>query len=229
MRLLDTKEEALLPLVKSAPHVSDFVSEGAKAHFEEVQALLTALDIPYVLDPKLVRGLDYYTRTTFEFIYEPPDGSSALGTAGTVCGGGRYDNLIHSLGGPEKPAVGFAMGLDRLVLLLDSLRKPSVRRPIVFVATMEGALKTAAVRLLTDLRKCGLFVDFDPRGGKIKRQIERASAVNARYFLVYGEAEHQSKTVRLKNMDLADGDPNKEVAVAVDALAEWLRSAAVNG
>ena len=225
MRLLDTKEEALHPLVESAPRVGDFLGEAAAKHFEEVKALLGTLGIPFVLDPTLVRGLDYYTRTTFEFIYEPPAGDNALGTAGTVCGGGRYDNLVKELGGPEKPAVGFAMGLDRLVLLLESLGKRPERLPLLFVATMDGELKAHALKLVTDLRGQGLFVDFDPRGGKIKRQVERASTLKARYFAVYGEREHQSRTLTLKAMDLPDGDPNKEVSVGLDALSGWLAAA----
>lgn len=222
MRLLDTKEEVLAPLVASAPRVGDFLGDAANAHFDEVKSLLASLDIPFVLDPKLVRGLDYYTRTTFEFIYEPPAGENALGTAGTVCGGGRYDNLVKELGGPEKPAVGFAMGLDRLVLLLEALGKRPERRPVFFLATMDGDLKRHAVKLVTDLRLSGLFVDFDPRGGKIKRQVERASAVKARYFAVYGDQEHQSRTLKLKAMDLPDTDPNKEVSVPLDGLAAFL-------
>lgn len=225
MRLLDTKDEALKGLIESAPSLSDFVGEGAKKHFDEVKALLTALEIPFVIDPKLVRGLDYYTRTTFEFIYEPPAGDNALGTAGTVCGGGRYDNLVHELGGPEKPAVGFAMGLDRLVLLMEALGKQPERRPVLFVATMDGDLKVHAVKLVTDLRAQGFAVDFDPRGGKIKRQIERASAVKARHFFVYGQSEHEARSIKIKNMDLPDGAPEKEVTVPLDGLAAWLLNA----
>jgi len=225
MRLLDTKEEALRPLVAGAPVIGDFLGDAACAHFDEVQALLTKLEIPFVLDRALVRGLDYYTRTTFEFIYEPPSGESTLGTAGTVCGGGRYDNLVHELGGPEKPAVGFAMGLDRLVLLLEALGTQAPRRPLLFVATMEGELKAHAFKLVTDLRLKGLAVDFDPRGGKIKRQAERASAVKARHFVVYGQSEHEAKVLKIKNMDLPDADPNKEVSVPLDDLAPWLLNA----
>ncbi len=221
MRLLDTKEEALKPLVDAAPSIGDFIGEAARAHFEEVKALLTAMGIPFTLDPRLVRGLDYYTRTTFEFIYEP-EGENSLGTAGTVCGGGRYDNLVKELGGPEKPAVGFAMGLDRLEILLDALGKRQERRPLLFIATMDGELKVAAVKLVTELRNQGLAVDFDPRGGKIKRQVERASAVKARHFVVYGQSEHEARAFKIKNMDLPDTDPNKEVTVPLDGLAGWL-------
>lgn len=226
MRLLDSKEEALRPLIASAPVIGDFLGEAARAHFEEVKALLTQLGIPFVLDRTLVRGLDYYTRTTFEFIYEPPGGDSALGTAGTVCGGGRYDSLVHELGGPEKPAVGFAMGLDRLVLLVEAMGRRPERRPLLFVATMDGELKAHAVALVTRLRMQGHFVDFDPRGGKIKRQVERAAAVKARYFFVYGQAEHEAKAFKIKNMDVPDGDPAKEVSVPLDGLAAWLLNVA---
>ncbi len=221
MRLLDSKEPALADLIDSAPAIVDFIDEASKAHFAEVQKLLTRLGIAFVLDRTLVRGLDYYTRTTFEFVYQPA-GANALGTAGTVCGGGRYDRLVGELGGPEKPAVGFAMGLDRLVLLLEAAgaRKPT--RPALFIGTFDGPMRDEALVLVMKLRNAGYHVDFDPRGGKIKRQLERALKVGARFSTLYGDTEHASQKLSVKNLDLPDTADNK-VEVAVDALPTWLR------
>ncbi len=225
MRLLDSKEPALAALIAAAPAIVDFIDEASKAHFAEVQMLLTRLGIRFVLDRTLVRGLDYYTRTTFEFVYQPA-GENALGTAGTVCGGGRYDRLVGELGGPEKPAVGFAMGLDRLVLLLEAsgARKPT--RPTLFIGTFDGPMRDEALVLVTKLRNQGFHVDFDPRGGKMKRQLERALKVGARFFTAYGDSEHAAQTLGLKNLDLPDSAQNK-VEVAVDGLPTWLRQTAV--
>ncbi len=221
MRLLDSKEPALAELIAGAPAIVDFIDEASKAHFAEVQQLLTRLGIAFVLDRTLVRGLDYYTRTTFEFVYQPA-GENALGTAGTVCGGGRYDRLVGELGGPEKPAVGFAMGLDRLVLLLEAsgARKPT--RPALFIGTFDGPMRDEALVLVTKLRNAGYHVDFDPRGGKMKRQMERALKVGARFFAIYGDTEHASQKLGLKNFDLPD-TPDNKFEVAVDALPTWLR------
>jgi histidyl-tRNA synthetase len=130
MRLLDSKDPQLQEAISQAPAIIDFVSDDAKGHFQQVTNMLDRLKIEWTLDRRLVRGLDYYSRTTFEFIYSPT-GENALGTAGTVCGGGRYDGLIPQLGGPEKPAVGFAIGLDRLARFYSSehsTKPPACRR-----------------------------------------------------------------------------------------------------
>jgi histidyl-tRNA synthetase len=223
MRLLDSKEEALAEAIDSAPAIVDFIDESSIKHFDEVKRLLTKLEIPFVLDRRLVRGLDYYTRTTFEFVYSP-QGENALGTAGTVCGGGRYDGLVKALGGPEKPAVGFAIGLDRLALLLERQGTVKPKPPLLFVATFEGALRDEAIALVMKLRVAGYAVDFDPRGGKFAKQIDRANAVGALFFVAYGQSEHDAQAVKLKNMKVPDADPNKFVQVNLGDLEAWLRS-----
>ncbi len=222
MRLLDSKEEALKDAIASAPAITDFLDDASKEHFEAVKRLLTKLGIGFELDRRLVRGLDYYTRTTFEFIYSP-QGDNALGTAGTVCGGGRYDRLVQELGGPEKPAVGFAMGLDRLVLLLESLNKPVKRGPTLFIGTFDGAERDDAIALVMKLRDEGHFVDFDPRGGKIGKQKERASKVGARFFAGYGGNEHSSRTLKIDDLNAPREAPKSET-VTFDALAGWLKA-----
>ncbi len=225
MRLLDSKEAALKETIASAPAIIDFLDEGSKKHFADVQRLLTKLGIPFELDRGLVRGLDYYTRTTFEFIYQPKSGENALGRAGTVCGGGRYDGLVHELGGPEKPAVGFAMGLDRLVMLLESV-KPVVRSaPLLFVGTFDGPERDDAIALVMALRNEGFHVDFDPRGGKLGKQKERASKLNAAWFASYGDAEHKSRTLKIDNMRIPKEAPREQVDVSFDGLRAWLNEA----
>ena len=147
------------------------------------------------------------------------------GTAGTVCGGGRYDRLVHELGGHEKPAVGFAMGLDRLVLLVESLKGVQKRGPTLFIGTFEGPERDDAIALVMKLRNEGYSVDFDPRGGKLGKQKERASKVNAAFFAGYGDAEHKTLTLKIDNMRLPKDAPKETVEVSVDALPAWLNSA----
>jgi histidyl-tRNA synthetase len=222
MRLLDSKEAALAESIASAPAILDFIDDASKQHFDEVQRLLDKLNIPWTLDRRLVRGLDYYTRTTFEFIYEPKTGENALGTAGTLCGGGRYDGLVHELGGPEKPAVGFALGLDRLVMLVEAGHPPAVDGPTLFIGTFDGPLRADAVAAVMRLRNAGHRVDFDPRGGKLKRQIERADKLGARYFATWGEKEVQTGKLELKALALPDDHPQKITTVELAALEAWL-------
>ncbi len=225
MRLLDSKEEALQDAIKAAPAIIDFLDEGSKKHFDDVLRLLTKLGIPYELDRRLVRGLDYYTRTTFEFIYQPKTGDNALGTAGTVCGGGRYDRLVHELGGPEKPAVGFAMGLDRLVMLLEAVKSVPRAFPTLFVGTFDGPERDDAIALVMALRNEGFAVDFDPRGGKLNKQKERASKVNAAFFAAYGDVEHRAQTLKIDNMRLAKDAPRETIEVPLADLRAWLNEA----
>ena len=226
MRLLDSKEPALQEAIASAPAILDSIDEGSKKHFDEVQRLLRKLGIPFVLDRRLVRGLDYYTRTTFEFIYQPKEGEkNALGTAGTVCGGGRYDRLVHELGGPEKPAVGFAMGLDRLVMLVESVRGVQPGGPTLFIGTFDGPERDDAIALVMKLRNEGFEVDFDPRNGKIGKQKERASKVNAAFFGGYGPDDHKSRTLKIDNMRLPKDAPKQTVEISLDALPAWLNAA----
>lgn len=224
MRLLDSKEEALKDAIASAPAIIDFIDEASKAHFATVCRLLEKLGIRYTLDRRLVRGLDYYTRTTFEFVYTPT-GKNELGTAGTVCGGGRYDRLVHELGGPDKPAVGFAMGLDRLVLLIKALQAPAKPGPTLFIGTFDGPERDDAIALVMRLRNEGHFVDFDPRGGKLGKQKERASKVGAAFFAGYGGNEHAAKSLKIDDMNAPKDAPRSE-QVSFDALTAWLKARA---
>ena len=196
LRVLDCKNEKCQAVAAQGPSVLDVLCEPCKAHFDEVQRKLTALDIRFVVNPRMVRGLDYYTRTVFEFIASHP----ALGTASTVGGGGRYDKLVKSLGGTDVPAVGFACGLDRLVLLLKESGRSFVQVPDLFIAAADPGSHDAAFALAGRLRHQGLRVDFDTRGGSLKSQMKRADKSGAHFTLVLGELERTSGQGKLKQM-----------------------------
>jgi histidyl-tRNA synthetase len=201
LRVLDCKNEQCQAIARGAPEVTQFLCEACQAHFSAVQRKLTALKIPFGLNPRMVRGLDYYTRTAFEFIADDP----VLGTASAVGGGGRYDNLVKGLGGPDVPAVGFGLGLDRLALLVGKQAKSHAPKPDLFVATVDEAAQDKALELVSGWRKAGLIVDFDTRGGSLKSQMKRADKSGARYTLVLGGDELASGRGNLKPMQ--GGEP----------------------
>ncbi|MFY2561894.1 histidine--tRNA ligase [Corallococcus terminator] len=215
LRVLDCKNPTCQAVASKGPNVLEFLCEPCRAHFDDVQRKLTALDIKYVVNPRMVRGLDYYTRTVFEFIASHP----ALGTASTVGAGGRYDKLVKSLGGPDVPAVGFACGLDRLVLLLKESQQKFGATPDLFIAVADAGSQDAAFTLASRLRRDGLRVDFDTRGGSLKSQMKRSDKSGARFTLVLGELERTSGQARLKQM--AGGEP---IPVALDDIARTVRA-----
>ncbi|WP_255636498.1 histidine--tRNA ligase [Hyalangium versicolor] len=216
LRVLDCKNPKCQAVVQAAPNILQELCEPCKAHFDEVKRKLDALGIRYVVNPQIVRGLDYYTRTTFEFIAAHP----ALGTASTVGGGGRYDKLLKALGGPDVPAVGFALGMDRLTLLLKESGQKFSDPPDLFVAVADEGSADAAFTLASKLRKEGLRVEFDTRGGSLKSQMKRADKTKARFTLVLGQAERESGKAQLKPM--AGGDP---IAVSLTEVTQAVRSA----
>lgn len=219
LRLLDSKEPTLAHLIAQAPELTAYLSEPSLRHFGEVQALLEKVGVPYRIDTKLVRGLDYYTRTAFEFVYEPESEAHALGTAGTVCGGGRYDGLVRALGGPEKPAVGFAAGLDRLVLLMRTMPLGEAPRPLLVLGYLDAASRDAAVVLATQLRNDHIRADF-AMPGKLGKQVERAHKAGAHYFVALGEAELTAGAAEVK--DLRSGE--RAANVRLTELVQWLQS-----
>jgi histidyl-tRNA synthetase len=216
LRVLDCKNEKCQAVAAAGPNVLEFLCEPCRAHFDDLQRKLTALGIKFVVNPRMVRGLDYYTRTVFEFIASHP----ALGTASTVGGGGRYDKMMKGLGGPDVPAVGFAMGLDRLVLLLKESGRKYTAALDLFVAVADEGSQDAALTLASRLRREGLRVDFDTRGGSLRSQMKRADKSGARFTLVLGEAERTSGQAKLKPM--AGGD---SIPVSLDSVAETVRRA----
>ncbi len=201
LRVLDTKNSDIQAILGDAPRLSEYLGEESKAHFAGLCELLDAAGIEYTVNERLVRGLDYYNRTVFEWMTE------SLGSQGTVCGGGRYDGLVEQLGGKATPAVGFAMGLERLVLMMETLGNTDVRRNVdVYMVTAGEGTLMAGMKLVEQLREQvpGLRVMTHFGGGNFKKQFKRADKVGAAVALVLGENEVAEKTVVLK--DLAGGE-----------------------
>jgi histidyl-tRNA synthetase len=215
LRILDCKNERCQALAAASPSVLEHLCPPCQAHFDQVRRLLDLLGVRYQVNPRMVRGLDYYTRTAFEFIAAHP----VLGTASAVGGGGRYDKLVRTLGGAEVPAVGFALGLDRLVLLLKESGRSFQGAPALFVAVAEEAAREPALKLVSALRAQGHWVEFDPRLGSLKSQMKRADRSGARYTVVLGSRELEQGRAQLKPM--GGGEPQE---FALSELAAALRS-----
>ncbi|MFN3678936.1 histidine--tRNA ligase [Thermosynechococcus sp.] len=192
LRILDSKDPHTQAIVKEAPRLLDYLSPRSRAHFEQVQSLLQDLGIPYQINPALVRGLDYYTHTAFEFQ------DLSLGNEGTVCGGGRYDHLVEELGGPATPAIGWAMGLERLILLLRDRPLPPRNQPYLYMVTRGEAAERQGLILAQQLRHQGYTVDVDLSGSAFGKQVKRADRVGATVCLVIGESEATDRTVQVK-------------------------------
>lgn len=198
LRILDTKNEALQEVLNGAPKLLDYLDDESREHFAQLCSLLDAMGVKYEINPKLVRGLDYYNKTVFEWV------TSALGAQGTVCGGGRYDGLVEQLGGHATQGVGFAMGLERLVLLVQEVNKEialpqAVDLYLVYVG--EGTTLNAfqiAEQIRTELPQVRVMTHCS--GGKFQKQFKRADKIEAKYALVIGESEVQAKTVVVKDL-----------------------------
>ncbi|WP_332398878.1 histidine--tRNA ligase [Vibrio metschnikovii] len=197
LRVLDSKNPDVQAILGDAPELTDYLDAESKQHFSGLCELLDAAGIEYTVNQRLVRGLDYYNRTVFEWITE------SLGSQGTVCGGGRYDGLVEQLGGKATPAVGFAMGLERLVLMMETLGNTEVRRSVdVYIVTAGEGTTMAGMKLAEQLREQvpGLRVMNHCGGGNFKKQFKRADKVGAAVALVLGENEIAEKTVVLKDL-----------------------------
>lgn len=196
LRLLDCKQPSCQDIAKTAPKTTDYLCHECRLHFESVQGYLRALSIPFHLSHRLVRGLDYYTRTVFEVEPEETGGQSSLG------GGGRYDDLIETLGGKPTPAVGFAAGLERIVLNLkrQSLGIPPLPRPVAFVAYLGQEAKIEAVKLASELRKADLAVIMATGDKSLKGQMRQANSLGSTYAVILGEEELQNREAVLRDM-----------------------------
>ncbi len=199
LRILDCKKDARHPAQKDAPVGLDYLCDECKVHWEGLQGHLTAMGIPYQIDTRIVRGLDYYTKTVFEVIHPK------LGAQGTLWGGGRYDGLIETVGGKPTPGVGFGMGMERVLMVLqeEGLLEAFQDRPRMdaFVATMGEVARPVGLRLLYELRSAGISADLDYLGRSLKAQMKLAGKQSARYVIILGENEVQSGVAAVKNMD----------------------------
>ena len=213
LRVLDCKEKKCQELVKDAPSMLDVLCDDCRAHFEQLQACLRASGIPFKVDSRIVRGLDYYTKTVFELITQTPEGNL------TVCGGGRYDHLVEQIGGPDLPAVGFGMGLERVLMLLDSegVQIPEPPTYDVFITYM-GDHRLDAFQLSEQLRGAGLRADMDHCGRSLKAQFKYANKTGAPLSATIGDEEAAAGAVKLKNMATKE-----ERTVPLSAAAEAVR------
>ncbi|MBQ4617591.1 MAG: histidine--tRNA ligase [Clostridia bacterium] len=196
MRILDCKSPVCRELAANAPVMLDFLCDDCATHFEQVKGCLQAAEIEFEIDPHIVRGLDYYTRTVFEFV------SDALGAQAVVCGGGRYDGLIEELGGPHLPSLGFGMGLERLLMILEAKEAnlPEAPTPEVYFAPMGDKAIAACFSMALKLREGGVSVETDLVGRGLKAQMKYADKIGARYVIVVGDNELETGSARLKDM-----------------------------
>ncbi len=197
MRLLDCKSPICQEIAKGAPLILDYLCEDCADHFEKVKKYLTEMGIEYNVNPKIVRGLDYYTKTVFEFI------TTEIGAQGTVCGGGRYDGLIQQLGGQPTPALGMAMGIERLLLVMDKQNCDYLvpKKCDIYFATMGDAALEKAMELCRGLREYGYFADHDFMGRGLKAQMKYANKIGAAFTVVLGDNELAQNKARLKDME----------------------------
>lgn len=209
LRILDCKSPICSEIAAGAPKTIDYLCEDCGAHFDALQQSLTALEIPYTVDPKIVRGLDYYVRTVFEFISED------IGAQSTVCGGGRYDGLVEQLDGPKLCGIGFGMGLTRLALALKTLAAegktelPVNASPVLYIAPMGEKAAIYALAAVEKLRNKGIYAECDIASRSLKAQMKYADKIGAEYVLVVGDNELESGKALLKNM--RDKDDRREV------------------
>jgi histidyl-tRNA synthetase len=216
LRILDTKNPAMQDVVEAAPKLIDFLGAESKAHFDAVCRLLDAAGQPYRINPRMVRGMDYYNRTVFEWTTEH------LGSQGTICGGGRYDGLIAQMGGKAAPAIGFGLGIERLLLLLDALNLngPGLAPAAYAVFGSDEAI-TKAVPAIEALRSAGADVVMHSGGGSFKSQLKKADASGARYALIFGDDELAQGMVTVKA--LRDGD-GAQVQQPLSQAVDWAAS-----
>ncbi len=198
LRVFDCKVPDDQPIIDTLPRIGDFLDEGCRAHFEQVKEILTAVGVPYTLNDRLVRGLDYYTRTAFEFTH------GALGAQNAILGGGRYDGLSEALGGPAAPGIGFAIGEDRLVLSLTATAESVIRTPDVYIAPLGAGMNREAGRLARELRRHDLVVELGDESFRLKKSFEAADKIKSRYLLIVGENEIKADLFALKH--LASGE-----------------------
>jgi histidyl-tRNA synthetase len=212
LRIFDCKKEACQQALVEAPVVLDFLCEGCRNHFGRVKALLNDLKLSYAINPRMVRGLDYYTRTAFEVV------AGKLGSQNAVAGGGRYDGLAEEIGGPPVPGIGFAIGIERVVLLLDEKTK-YLRSPGLFLATLGEEAQQKGFFLADELRNAGIGAELDYEGKSLKSQMRRADKLKSHFVLIMGEQEIKQNKVILRNMQTKDQEE-----IPVDRIIPILKS-----
>ena len=213
MRILDTKIDFEIVLLQDAPTITSFLTLDDANHFDEVQIYLEALDVPFTLDTTLVRGLDYYNRTTFEII------SSKLGSQDALCGGGRYDKLAETLGGKQTPAVGFAAGLERILIAMDEVdTDQKIQADKIYLIGLGDAVRPTMLKILGEARKAGLIMEFDSLRRSIKSQMREANKIGASLAIIIGDKELKDKSVQIK--DLKNG---QQESIPFDSIISYIQ------
>ena len=215
LRLLDCKEENCKKVNATAPSLLDYLCEECNAHFEETKKYLQIAGVDFAINPRIVRGLDYYTRTVFEFV------STAIGAQGTVCGGGRYDGLIEELGGNALPAVGFAVGIERLLIVMEQTgaQMPEEKKPTVYIAGMDAESRMKAFALCDTLRQNGVEAEVDHMERSIKAQFKYADKLGAKFVAVIGGNELAEGVMSVKNMTTGESEK-----VAFTSVVEYFQN-----
>lgn len=215
MRILDCKHEACQREVKGAPTTGDWLCSPCRDHYQEVKEGLNALQVPFIEEPRLVRGLDYYTHTAFEF------NSNLIGAQSAIGGGGRYDGLVDEVGGPPTPGIGFGIGTERLIMALEAegVAFPEVPGPEIFLATLGEQANKSALKITSDLRRAGIVAEKDLLGRSLKAQMKAAGRLKARFVAVLGDDELARGVVALRDMQSGE-----QQEVAISDLATRLRS-----
>lgn len=229
MRILDCKSPVCSEISKNAPVVIDYLCNDCKEHFEAVKKYLNTAGIEYTVNPQIVRGLDYYTKTVFEFV------SNSIGAQGTVCGGGRYDGLIEELGGQKTPSLGFGMGLERLMLLLEAqgCEFPESEKTDLFIVALGDKATLKAIEIAKDMRAEGFSCQYDLNGRGLRAQMKYADKLGAKFTIVLGDNEIDEGIAKLKNMTSGE---ETEIALATFVsgyynitLADQLADLEING
>jgi histidyl-tRNA synthetase len=213
LRVFDCKVPADQPIIETLPRISQFLDEPCRQHFAQVQEILRSVGVDFQLNDRLVRGLDYYTRTAFEFTH------GALGAQNAILGGGRYDGLSESIGGPSAPGIGFAIGEDRLVLALKESAEAVERKPDVYIAPLGAGMDREAARLARELRRHDVVADLGDETFRLKKSFETASKLGARFILIVGENEVKAQAFALKNLESGE-----QVSVPRAELAQRIQS-----
>lgn len=219
MRILDCKSPICHEIAEGAPVVIDYLCDECKEHFENVQKYLKAQNIEYTINPQIVRGLDYYTKTVFEFV------SNSIGAQGTVCGGGRYDGLVEELGGQHTPSLGFAMGIERLMLLMEAqgCEFPEAEKPDLFIVALGEKATFKAVEIAKDMREEGFSALLDLNQRSVRAQMKYADKLGAKFNVVIGDNEVEAKTAKLKNMQTGE-----ETEINLDTFVSGFYSISLN-
>lgn len=216
LRILDSKEEGMDALLANAPHIVDYLCEDCATHFDELRQMLEMLGQPYVLNFRLVRGIDYYTKTVFELW------DQSIGAQAALCGGGRYDGLAEAIGGPSVPGVGVGIGIERIVIgmKMQSIEVPGAQSPSVMLAHFGGSTKMAAVNLTFELREAGIGTSlaFAREHRSMKSQLREANRQNVTFVVIIGESELSGEQVTVRNMESGE-----QVLVPLDRLTGWLK------